>query len=68
MGDQLIKVQGANTMNKNHISIKNGEEASCSLTDNCDDCRELFGCYQLIDSLVQDILLLEEKWCAGDRR
>ena len=58
---QLIKVQGANTMNDNNTFINNQEEPDYSLMDNCDNCRELDECYQLIDSLVQDILALEEE-------
>ena len=48
-------------MNVQNKSINNREEPNYSILDNCGECRELLGCYTLIDSLVQDILTLEEE-------
>ena len=58
---ELIKVQGAKTMNNNKTSIINSEEDAYMLLNDCDQCNELSDCYILIDSLVQDILTLEEE-------
>lgn len=49
-----------NTENKN-ISINNQEEPDYAVYGNCDTCTERLGCYRLVDSLVQDILSLEEE-------
>lgn len=61
MNDYFVKVQGADIMNDNNISVNSCEEPDYSMMDNCDHCRELSDCYILIDSLVQDILSLEEE-------
>lgn len=48
-------------MNNDKTSIINPEEDAYSLLNDCDNCKVLSDCYILIDSLVQDILTLEEK-------
>lgn len=58
---KLIKVQGAKTMNYDKTSIINPEEDAYSILNDCEQCNELSDCYILIDSLVQDILTLEEE-------
>ena len=47
-------------MNNDKTSIINSEEDIYSSYD-CENCNELADCYILIDSLVQDILTLEEE-------
>ena len=48
-------------MNNDKTSIINSEENTYSLFSDCDNCKDLSDCYILIDSLVQDILTLEEE-------
>lgn len=46
---------------ENTSSINNRDEPDYSALEDCNNCKELSGCYMLIDFLVQDILTLEEE-------
>lgn len=48
-------------MNHDKTSIIHSEDDLCSLMSDCEKCNDLSDCYILIDSLVQDILTLEEE-------
>ena len=57
----LSRYKEQNEMNIEKQSIINSEEDAYSLLNDCDQCKDLSDCYILIDSLVQDILTLEEE-------
>ena len=60
MENSLIKVQ-ANTMEENTTVVNVQAEPDYSMLLDCESCSDLLECYQLIDSLVKDVLSLEEE-------